>query len=389
MKIVGIKSFEVLDSNGFPAISLEVLLDNNEVISTSMSQDVLGCDVNSAINFINQELKDILLVEAESPIDVDAILLDLDGTKHKTNLAKGLMLLVSMSMYKAYARLAKQDLFDYIATLGGYESVSLPIPLISILGSDNLFEGYFVVPYGAKSVRNALDLTLSLVNSVDDNLSKVVSELTLNKVGAFENPNKTYLQSLKFLSSEINKTPDVFAIGIDARVSKHFNQKAAEYSFGTKKLKYSDVIDFYKDLLSKFNILFFEDALDDIDWEGWINMNIALENDCNLIARDILKSDINFISKAIEYDIASTISLNPFKIGTITESIQLIKLCQQYGMAVSLDLQGENTTENFFADLAVGCSVNYTKFGGIVGGEHVSKYNRLLAIENILIDHFS
>ena len=136
MKITDIRAIQIFDSNGFPAISVEVLLDNSEVVSTFMPQTFLDCDVSEAIDFINNELKHILLDEADSPIEVDSIIINLDGTEDRSNLGKGLMLLISMSMYKAYARVSGQDIFNYIATLGGYESVSLPIPLISILGKD-------------------------------------------------------------------------------------------------------------------------------------------------------------------------------------------------------------------------------------------------------------
>lgn len=389
MKIIDIRAIQIFDSNGFPAISVEVVLSNNEQISTFMPQALLGCEIEEAANFINKELKRVLLDEAENPIDVDSILIDLDGTEHRTNLGKGLMLLVSMSMYKAYARVAGQDLFDYIATLGGYESISLPIPLISILGKDNLFEGYFAVPYGAKSIKNALEATSKLVESIDMSMDTSGNEHTINECGAFDNENKTYSKSLKFLDSKIKEFKDVFTLGIDANLSNHYDSKKGIYRVGRKNLKYSEMIDFYKELLETYNILFIEDALDSTDWEGWINLNITVENSCNLVANDVVKSQLKFLSKAIEYDIASTISVDPYKIGTITETIQMVKLCQQYSMAVSLDVKVEETTETFYADLAVGCSANYTKFGGLVGSEHTSKYNRLLAIENILIDSFS
>ncbi len=388
MKIIDIRAIQIFDSNGFPAVSLEVWLDNKETISTFMPQALLDCEVGEAINFVNKELKHILLDEAESPIEADSILISLDGTEQRTNLGKGLMLLVSMSMYKAFARIAGQDLFDYIATLGGYESVSLPIPFISLLGNDSLFESYFVVPYGAKSIKNSLDLASGLIDSVDVNMEKSDKDRTINEVGAFDNPNKTHTQTLKFLDSQVNEYTDIFTLGIDAKLSKHFDVKKSSYKVGGKALKYRGVIDLYKKLVDKYNILFIEDGLDGCDWEGWINMNIDLENKCNLVATDIVKSQLDLISKAIEYEIGSTASIDPYKVGTITEIIQMIKICQQYSMAVILDAQKEETTETFYADLAVGCSVNYTKFGGLVGGEHIAKYNRLLAIENILIDSF-
>ena len=387
MKITDIRANQIFDSNGQPALLVEVFLSSQEIIQTTLPGALVDCEIKEAIRAINQEIKPVLLEEATHAIDSDSILIDLDGTKDRSNFGKGIMLLLSMAMYKAFARINGQSCFDYIASLGGYESVSLPIPFVSMLGGDGLAQNYFVIPYGAKSMKSALDATAELANTIDGSLQKYGLDNTIDENGACENIFKTPEESLSFLQKEFKAfQPDLFGIGIYVDASRFFNPDKNTYSFIKNNGTYKEVIEFYEKLVEKYGLLFIEDGFDNRDWEGWIHGNMALEKNCNLIANDVVRSKTDFIAKAIEYEIAGTISVDPYQIGTITETIQLIRLCQQYGMAVILNAENEETTESFYADLAVGCSVNYTKFGGLVGGERVSKYNRLLAIENILLE---
>src|SRR3990167_10946698 len=131
------------------------------------------------------------------------------------------MLLLSMAMYKAFARINGQSCFDYIASLGGYESVSLPIPFVSMLGGNDLVQNYFVIPYGAKSMKSALDATAELANRIDKFLQKDNLDNVIDENGAYENTFKTTAESLSFLQKEFKAfQPDLFGIGIYVNASR-------------------------------------------------------------------------------------------------------------------------------------------------------------------------
>ena len=387
MKIKSIYADRVLNSEGSFGLQCQISFDEGEPVFATVSF-CEECDLKASIELINKILAPQILQEMpESPIQLDELLVDIDGTKDRNNIGKSCMLVISMAFYKAFAKFEGMNLFDYIATLAGYDSVSLPIPFISILGQDKLVDDYFVVPYGAKSINKALEVTRLLIDRLEEAIANEDGQCAINERGVFVNPFSVQTKLFSVLNSAIKKVgPEVFGLGINIS-AEYYEPGESKYLINKSKQDFKGVIEFYSKMIEKNKLFFIEDPLDPQDWQGWINLNISLEDKCNFIANNLIKSRLSFMVKAIEYEAVGTIAINPMQVGTITETIQLIKLCQENGVATVLQAT-DSAIDSFVADLAVGSSVNYTKFGGLSGGGHATKYNRLLEIEKILIKNY-
>ena len=170
-------------------------------------------------------------------------------------------------------------------------------------------------------------------------------------------------------------------LGLDVAASTFYDKEKGLYFIGDEAFVSDQLVDFYKKLINRYPIIYLEDGLAENDWNGWINLKKTLGNQVRVVGDDLLVTNIERIAMAVEKDAVSGVIIKPNQIGTVSEAIQAVLLCQEYGLTTIASHRSGETCDTFIADFALGTRANYIKFGGCTHSERLSKYNRLLQIE--------
>ena len=414
MKILNIKAREIFDSRGLPTLACELFLENNlsvcasvpAGISRGMHESVelrdggdrlLGYGVLKAIAIIENKIAPVLIGKKPNVVQMDVTMLELDDTPNKSRLGANAMLAVSLAVCKAQAVVESLELYEFIAYLCGFETVALPCPMFNVINGglhadNNLqIQEIMIMPLEKISFRAALETATTVFHGLKKLLRQQGKSTAVADEGGFapifNNVEEALDLVMKAIEQYGNKSNIVIAL--DVAASHFYDAQTETYAWQGKQIDRKELIALYKQLIASYPIYSIEDGLGETDWSGWKQMTKVLGSQVKIIGDDIFTTNPQRIWWGIEHNTAQAALIKPNQIGTVTETLQAVKLCKEYNWDVIVSHRSGETNDSFIADLAVGVSAAQIKAGGCSRGERMVKYNRLLKIENNLVikDH--
>ena len=402
---------EILDSRGNPTIEVEVWLSDGSVgtaavpsgASTGEHEAVElrdgdkkrynGKGVTRAVKNVNEVIGPEL--EGMDPFyqaAIDKLLIELDGTKNKSNLGANAILGVSLAVAKAAAECCGLPLYRY---LGGVNARILPVPMMNILNggkhADNNvdLQEFMIMPIGAKTFRQALQMGAEVFHS----LARVLKEKKLSTSVGDEGGFAPNLQSneeaidviLEAIKGAGYRPGEDIYLALDPASSEFF--KDGKYTLAAEKnpvKKSEEMVEFYADLCGKHPICSIEDGLAEDDWDGWQLLTKRLGNKVQLVGDDLFVTNTERLRNGIELRAANSILIKLNQIGTLTETIEAIELARRHGFTSVISHRSGETEDTTIADLSVAMGTGQIKTGSACRSERVAKYNRLLRIEEEL-----
>ena len=412
-KIKNIHARQIIDSRGNPTVEADVTLtdgsfgraavpsgastgkyeavelrDNNPLLYNGKSVLKAVSNIN---NIISSDLKGL---EVDDQKNIDDKLLSLDGTENKSNLGANSMLAVSLACAKAAANYKKLNLFESISQKSEYE---LPIPMMNILNggshADNKidFQEFMVMPVGAKTFSHALQMGTEIFHSLKNELKSKGFSTNVGDEGGFAPNLSSNKEAIEIVLKSIESAgyspgKDIF-IAMDAAASEFYNNDEKVYHFHQstgEKLSSSEMVDFWKDWVNKYPIISIEDGLDEDDWDAWKLLTDKIGKDVQLVGDDLFVTNVKKLSKGINESIANSILIKVNQIGTLTETIDAVKLAQDNSYTSIMSHRSGETEDTTIADLSVALQTGQIKTGSASRSDRVAKYNQLLRIEEKL-----
>ncbi len=406
--IKSIYAREILDSRGYPTIETEVILESGAIgiasvpsgASTGSFEAIelrdggdrfLGKGVLKAIENVNEVIAPHLI--GENAIDqhiIDKIMLDLDGSDNKSKLGANAILSVSLAVCHAAADYFQMPLYRYI---GGIRSKTLPHPMMNILNggahADNKIDvqEFMIVPVIESSFKNYIEICATIYH----NLKKILKSKGLNsnvgdEGGVAPNLNSTK-EALDIIIEAINsagyKAGKDVCIALDVAASEFY--KNGVYNLENESKTTDEMIEFYKKLISEYPIISIEDPLAEEDWEGFSKLMSEIGDKVQIVGDDLYVTNPERLEKGIKQKASNAILIKLNQIGTVTETLETIKLAQENGYNPVISHRSGETDDTTISDLAVAVGAKYIKTGAPARGERVAKYNQLLRIEENLL----
>lgn len=409
-KIAGIKARQILDSRGNPTLECDVLLEDGfkgraavpsgastgeyEAVELRDGKDEwMGKGVLCAVDNVNQIIAPKLKGEDSlRQAEIDHILIELDGTENKKNLGANAILGVSLAVAKAAAASLGISLYRYI---GGCEARILPIPMLNVLNggkhADNNvdLQEFMITPLGASSFKEALRWAVETFHQLKKVLSQKGYNTTVGDEGGFAPDLSSNKEALGLIVEAINqagyRTGEDMALALDPAASSF--QQGGRYillSEENKELNSEEMVDFYQNLIEEFPIISIEDGMAENDWEGWKILTQRLGDKVQLVGDDVFVTNTNRLIQGIRLGVANSILIKPNQIGTLTETIEAVRIARENGYTCVISHRSGETEDTTIADLVVGLGTGQIKAGSCSRSDRVAKYNQLLRIEEEL-----
>lgn len=397
---------EIFDSRGNPTVEVDVYLtdgtlgraavpsgastgDREAVELRDGGSRLLGLGVKTAVQNVNLELNDALVgLSPFNQRDIDNKMIELDGTDNKNRLGANAILGVSMAVARAAANSEKIPLYRY---LGGID-LELPLPFFNVInGGKHADSGidvqeFLITPLGAPSFRKGLESIADVYHTLKKILSQRNLATSVGDEGGFAPRLGSTEEALEILVEAIRKAGylpgDDIAIAMDPAASE-FSEKNGYY-FEGKHLSSEEMITYYEGLVKEFPIISIEDGLSEHDWEGFKLMTDKLGHKIQLVGDDIFVTNPVIFQKGIDKGIGNSILIKLNQIGTVTETMDTIKLARENNYTTMISHRSGETGDTFIADLAVAMHAGQIKTGSIARSERVEKYNQFLRIEEEL-----
>ena len=412
-KIVNIHARQILDSRGNPTVEAEVTTEDGIMgrsavpsgASTGKHEAVelrdgdnnayLGKGVLNAVNNIKTEIQNSIVgCEVSEQSFIDNKMIDLDGTPNKANLGANAILAVSMACAKAAAKEQNKNLFAYI---GGKDANTLPIPMMNILNggshADNSidFQEFMVMPIGATSFSEALQMGTEVFHHLKAELKNQNHSTNVGDEGGFAPNLGSNEEAIEVVLKAIETAgyipgEDMY-IAMDAAASEFYNAKENVYHFHQStgdKLTPAEMVDYWEDWTKKYPIISIEDGLDEDDWDAWKLLTEKIGDKVQLVGDDLFVTNVDRLGRGIENKIANSILIKVNQIGTLTETINAVKLAQKNNYTSVMSHRSGETEDTTIADLAVALNCGQIKTGSASRSERMAKYNQLLRIEEFL-----
>lgn len=402
---------EILDSRGNPTVEVEVISVDGHVARASVpsgastgSREAIelrdgdkqrfgGKGVLDAVRSINTEIHDALQgYDVRRQKDIDNALIALDGTENKGRIGANAILGVSLAVARLAAQLSGIPLYRY---LGGIGANLLPVPCMNIInggvharwqGAD--FQEFMIAPWGASSVREAIRWG----SEVYQNLRQVLLEKGLSTgvgdEGGFAPTVSSNRQPLELIVEAIKKAGyrpgEDIVICVDPASSEFY--KDGKYILRTEKTQLSveEMTRYYEQLVSEFPIALIEDGLAEDDWAGWKVLHSVLGDKVELVGDDIFVTNVKYIQRGIDENLANAALIKLNQIGTLSETIEAVQLCKDNNWGTFISHRSGETIDSFIADMTVGLRAGHLKTGAPSRGERIEKYNQLMRIEDEL-----
>ena len=397
---------EVLDSRGNPTVKATVVLSDgskasaivpsgastgiNEALELRDNDDrFLGKGVRKACENVNTIIANELI--GLSPYDqaeIDNIMLELDGTKNKSKLGANAILGVSMAIARASANSLNMPLFRY---LGGVNGLVLPTPMLNIINggahanNDVDLQEYMIMPVGFEEFSEALRASVEIYHMLKKLLVENGFSTALGDEGGFAPNFKNNEEPIEYIIRAVEKAgykpEEEIAIALDAASSEFYKDGKYILSGENKTLSADELVEYYVNLCNKYPIVSIEDGLAEEDFEGWKILTQKLGNKIQLVGDDLFVTNKEILQKGIDLGIANAILIKPNQIGTVTETMQTIRLAQRNNYKTIMSHRSGESEDAFIADFAVALNCGEIKTGAPARGERTAKYNRLLEIE--------
>jgi enolase len=409
MKIIKIQGREIYDSAGWPTLECQITLENGAIVTASVphgtsrsrfeayelrdgGKRLSGNGVQKAVEVIEDTIAPALVGQLPNIIDIDKRLLELDGTEDKRKLGANTILAVSIATVRAQALCLQRELYELIAHLIGSQTVTLPFPLFNMFSGGQHTVGelaiqeFLILPVGLQNFNQAMESSVTFYHTLQKLLYDKGYSVLTSIEGAFAPDVHDETELLDLLLAVIEKLSDryTFKIGLDVAASHFYDAEKQIYLVQNKKMTREELIAWYKKLMTKYPIYSIEDGIAQDDWKGWQLLMQELGSRTLIVGDDLFATNPMRLWHGIETKSANAAIIKPNQIGTVTQTLQAVQLCQDYGLNMVISHRSCETNDSFIADLAAGVSAGQIKAGPPVGGERLAKYNRLLAIEEQL-----
>ncbi|MCQ2621597.1 phosphopyruvate hydratase [Helicobacter pylori] len=411
LTIKDIHALEVMDSRGNPTIQASVVLSDNTKASAIVPSGAstgkrealelrdndktrfLGKGVLRACENVNSVIKHHLIgLEAINQAFVDERLRALDGTPNYANLGANAVLGVSMALARASAKALNLPLYRY---LGGANALTLPVPMLNIINGGTHannsidFQEYMIMPLGFESFREALRASAEVYHTLKKLLDEKNQLTSVGDEGGFAPNFNNNVEPLEVISQAIEKAGyklgEEIALALDVASSELVDGNFNYHLKGENKILDShELVAYYKELVAKYPIVSIEDGLSEDDWEGWAFLSKELGRQIQLVGDDLFVTNASLLQKGIEKNIANAILIKPNQIGTISETLETIRLAKHHAYQCVMSHRSGESEDSFIADFAVALNTGEIKTGSTARSERIAKYNRLLEIEHEL-----
>jgi enolase len=405
-----VRANEVMDSRGNPTVQATVSLSDGTVASAIVPSGAstgkrealelrdggsryMGKGVLKACENVNEQIAEALVgISPFNQAEVDMIMKNLDGTENYSNLGANAVLGVSMAVARAAAKSLNMPLYRY---LGGANAVTLPVPMFNIInGGEHAnnsvdFQEYMIMPVGFTSFSEGLQA----VAEIYQHLKKVINDMgestAVGDEGGFAPNLKSNEEPLQVIMEAIEKAGykagEQIALALDVAASELINEEGL-YSLKSENrtLTSTEMVEYYADLCSKYPIVSIEDGLSEDDWDGWKILTDRLSKTVQLVGDDLFVTNVSILAEGIEKGIANSILIKPNQIGSVSETMQTIRLAQRSGYRCVMSHRSGESEDTFIADFAVALNTGEIKTGSTARSDRIAKYNRLLEIEREL-----
>ena len=408
--IARVHARQILDSRGNPTVEVDVTLDDGSLgraavpsgASTGAHEAVElrdgdksrwgGKGVSKAVAGVNGEIASAVAGrDAEDQAGLDRAMIALDGTANKARLGANAILGVSLATAKAAANSLGQPLYRYI---GGAEANLLPVPMMNILNggvhADNGidFQEFMVVPAGAPSFAEALRCGAEIFHALKSALHEAGLSTSVGDEGGFAPAIHSTREALDFIEKAVSASG--YALGkdvllaVDCAASEYFKDGAYRMDGEGKTLSSADNVEFLADLAANYPMASIEDGMAEDDWAGWKLLTERLGERVQLVGDDLFVTNVERLERGIEDGIANSILIKVNQIGTLTETVDAVRLAHSNGYTAVMSHRSGETEDSTIADLAVALNCGQIKTGSLARSDRVAKYNQLLRIEEEL-----
>ena len=409
--ITNVYGREIIDSRGNPTVEAVVTLEcgthGQAAVPSGASTGQFealelrdkdpsrfgGKGVLKAVGHINREIREALTgMDATRTAEIDDTLIKLDGTPDKSRLGANAILAVSLACARAASKALELPLYKF---LGGVNADTLPVPMMNVLNggahaANNIdIQEFMIMPVGAPTFSEGLRWCTEVFHTLASLLKKDGLSTAVGDEGGYAPNLPSDEEAIQYLLKAIEKAGykpyDDFMIAIDA-ASSEWKSENGGYLMPKKKIHYTtdELIAFWKDLVGKYPIASIEDGLDEEDWEGWKKLTAQLKSKVQLVGDDLFVTNTQRLQKGIESGCGSSILIKLNQIGSLTETLQAIKMAHNAGYTAVISHRSGETEDTTIADLAVAVNAGQIKTGAPSRSERVAKYNRLLRIEDCL-----
>lgn len=408
--IVDIKALQVLDSRGTPTVRVEVLLGNGTVAeayvpSGASTGKFEACELRDGdasyyfsksvrkavenVAKVKGELEGLNVLESRK---IDELLLQIDGTSNKSKLGANAILGISLAVHKAAANYLGLPLYSY---LGGAQARTLPTPLVNVINGGAHaansvdFQEFMLVPLKNDSFADNIRMCSEIFQKLKGIIKKRGLSTGVGDEGGFAPDLKNAEEALALLceaseSAGYSMGSDM-AIALDVAASEFYDASAKKYILkksSKEELSAEQLVELYANFVKNYHVVSIEDGLDEEDWDGWKHLTESLGSKVQLVGDDLFVTNTERLQRGIDNQVGNAILIKLNQIGTVSETLDAIRLAQnnQYGVVIS-HRSGE-TEDSFMSDLALAVNAGQIKTGSVCRGERTAKYNRLLVIED-------
>jgi enolase len=418
MAIKSCKAREIIDSRGNPTVEVDLVTNTGlyraSVPSGASTGIYEACELRdggsrysgkgvlTAVKNVNDIIAPALIGKDEmSQTELDEMMIALDGTPNKIRLGANAILGVSLAISKAGAGKAGIPLYQHYANLAGNNQLVMPVPSFNVInggshaGNGLAFQEFMMLPVGAETFSEAMQIGCEVYDSLKKVTKKRYGQDAVNvgDEGGFAPPIKNNQEGVELLMNAIEKSGhlDKIILGMDVASSEFcvdgkydLDSKVRTADSSEPMLSGAELGEFYKTLCKDFPIKSIEDGFDQDDWESWTAFTAAVGEDVQIVGDDLTVTNPERIEKAAKMGACNALLLKVNQIGSVTESINAVKLAKQSGWGIMTSHRSGETEDNYIADLAVGLCTGQIKTGAPCRSERLAKYNQLLRIEEEL-----
>lgn len=408
--IKDIKARQVLDSRGNPTVEAEVFLGSGVAgraivpsgASTGTGEALElrdnepkfygGKGVSKAVWNVNHDIRDLLVGNKADQSQVDRLMLELDGTENKSRLGANAILAVSLATAKATARARFMPFYRYIAEIAGtVDEMCLPMPMMNVMNGGchadwaTDFQEYMIIPRGAGTMAEAIRMGAEVFHNLKGILKEQGYPVTVGDEGGYgpkvRDGNNEPLELIFEAINAAGYRPGTdIALGMDVAASEFWNHDHYELKTDGAWKTSADMVDWYEWIIESYPVVSIEDGLDESDWEGWKLMTERLGDRIQIVGDDLFVTNTKLLERGINEKAANAILIKPNQIGTVSETIEAVKMAKQAGYNTVMSHRSGETEDTSIAHLAVGLGTGQIKTGSLSRSERIAKYNELLRI---------
>ncbi|UWI83196.1 phosphopyruvate hydratase [Wolbachia endosymbiont of Howardula sp.] len=399
---------EIIDSRGYPTVEVEVALCDGSIGRASVpsgsstgiheayelrdydTKRYCGKGVLQAIHSVNTVISDAIIgLDVTLQSVIDSILIDLDGTKNKSQLGANAILGTSLASAKAAANSFQMPLYRY---LGGTFANIMPIPLINIINgglhADNNLDvqEFMIIPVGAETFSEAVRMSIEVFHNLRIILHNRGYSTNIGDEGGFASNINTTEEAINLIIYAIESIGysmrEHFRLGLDIAASTLYKNQI--YTFENKKFTTQDLIQYYCVLVTKYPIIYIEDAMAEEDYIGWKLITEKLQDKIQLVGDDLFVTNCTLIAQGVKEKMANSVLIKPNQIGTLTETFNAINMTKANGYKAIVSHRSGETEDTIISHIAVAANCGQIKIGSLSRSERLAKYNELIRIEHLL-----